>query len=30
MMMDDLDHKIRFALPFVGSVFIDLTANRIE
>ena len=28
--MDDLDHKIRLALPFVADVFIDITANRIE
>jgi hypothetical protein len=28
--MDDLDHKIRLALPFVADVFIDITANRTE
>ena len=28
--MDDLDHKIRLALPFVADVFIDITANRSE
>jgi divalent metal cation (Fe/Co/Zn/Cd) transporter len=28
--MDDLDHRIRMALPFVGDVFIDVTANRNE
>ena len=28
--MDDLDHKIRGALPFVADVFIDVTANRNE
>jgi divalent metal cation (Fe/Co/Zn/Cd) transporter len=28
--MDDLDHKIRVALPFVADVFIDITANRTE
>jgi cation diffusion facilitator family transporter len=27
---DDLDHKIRLALPFVADVFIDVTANRSE
>jgi divalent metal cation (Fe/Co/Zn/Cd) transporter len=26
--MDDLDHKIRRALPFVADVFIDVTANH--
>jgi divalent metal cation (Fe/Co/Zn/Cd) transporter len=26
--MDDLDHKIRRALPFVADVFIDVTAHR--
>jgi cation diffusion facilitator family transporter len=28
--MDDLDHKIRLALPFVADVFIDVTARRRE
>jgi cation diffusion facilitator family transporter len=28
--MDDLDHKIRLALPFVADVFIDITANPTE
>ncbi len=28
--MDELDHKIRLALPFVADVFIDVTANRTE
>ncbi len=28
--MDNLDHKIRLALPFVADVFIDITANRTE
>jgi cation diffusion facilitator family transporter len=28
--MDDLDHKIRLALPFVADVFIDVTARRSE
>jgi cation diffusion facilitator family transporter len=28
--MDDLDHKIRLALPFVADVFIDITASRTE
>jgi cation diffusion facilitator family transporter len=28
--MDDLDQKIRLALPFVADVFIDITANRTE
>ena len=26
--MDDLDGRIRLALPFVADVFIDVTANR--
>ena len=26
--MDDLDHKIRAALPFVADVFIDVTRSR--
>ena len=26
--MDDLDHKIRLALPFVADVFIDISANH--
>jgi hypothetical protein len=26
--MDDLDRKIRLALPVVADVFIDVTANR--
>jgi cation diffusion facilitator family transporter len=28
--MDDLDHRIRRALPFVADVFIDVTANRAQ
>jgi len=28
--MDDLDHRIRLALPFVADVFIDVTASRAE
>jgi divalent metal cation (Fe/Co/Zn/Cd) transporter len=28
--MDELDHKIRLALPFVADVFIDVTARRSE
>ena len=28
--MDDLDRRIRFALPIVADVFIDVTANRAE
>ncbi len=28
--MDQLDRKIRLALPFVADVFIDVTANRAE
>jgi divalent metal cation (Fe/Co/Zn/Cd) transporter len=28
--MDDLDHRIRLALPFVADVYIDVTANRAE
>jgi divalent metal cation (Fe/Co/Zn/Cd) transporter len=28
--MDDLDRKIRHALPFVADVFVDVTANREE
>ena len=28
--MDELDRKIRLALPFVADVFIDVTANRNE
>jgi cation diffusion facilitator family transporter len=28
--MDELDHKIRLALPFVADVFIDVTARRGE
>ncbi len=28
--MDDLDHKIRLALPLVADVFIDTTAHRTE
>jgi cation diffusion facilitator family transporter len=28
--IDDLDHKIRLALPFVAEVFIDITANHTE
>jgi divalent metal cation (Fe/Co/Zn/Cd) transporter len=28
--MDDLDHRIRQALPFVADVFIDVTAYRAE
>jgi cation diffusion facilitator family transporter len=28
--MDDLDRRIRLALPFVADVFIDITANRAE
>jgi uncharacterized membrane protein len=28
--MDDLDQKIRLALPFVADVFIDITASRTE
>ncbi len=28
--MDDLDRRIRLALPFVADVFIDVTANRTE
>ena len=28
--MDDLDHRIRAALPFVADVFIDVTAYRVE
>jgi cation diffusion facilitator family transporter len=28
--MDELDRKIRLALPFVADVFIDVTANRTE
>jgi cation diffusion facilitator family transporter len=28
--MDNLDHKIRLALPFVADVFIDVTANHAE
>ena len=28
--MDDLDHKIRLALPLVADVFIDVTASRAE
>jgi cation diffusion facilitator family transporter len=28
--MDELDRKIRLALPLVADVFIDVTANRIE
>ena len=26
--MDDLDHRIRAALPYVADVFIDVTAHR--
>jgi divalent metal cation (Fe/Co/Zn/Cd) transporter len=26
--MDDLDHRIRLALPYVADVFIDFTATR--
>lgn len=26
--MDDLDHRIRLALPFVADIFIDVTAHR--
>ena len=26
--MDDLDRRIRLALPFVADIFIDVTANR--
>ena len=28
--MDDLDHRIRLALPYVADVFIDVTAYRAE
>ena len=28
--MDELDHKIRLALPFVADVFIDVTGRRSE
>jgi hypothetical protein len=28
--MDDLDHRIRLALPFVADVYIDVTAYRAE
>ena len=28
--MDNLDHKIRLAFPFVADVFIDVTANHIQ
>jgi hypothetical protein len=28
--MDDLDRKIRTAMPVVADVFIDVTANRAE
>ena len=28
--MDDLDHRIRRALPFVADVFIDVTASRAD
>jgi len=28
--MDDLDHRIRQALPFVADVFIDVTARHVE
>jgi len=28
--MDELDHRIRLALPFVADVFIDITANHAE
>jgi cation diffusion facilitator family transporter len=28
--MDELDHKIRRALPFVADVFVDVTAHRTE
>ena len=27
--MDNLDHKIRDALPYVADVFIDVTATRV-
>jgi hypothetical protein len=26
--MDELDHKIRLALPFVAEVYLDVTAHR--
>jgi cation diffusion facilitator family transporter len=28
--MDDLDHRIRLAMPFVADVFVDVTANRAQ
>ena len=28
--MDDLDRRIRLALPFVADIFIDVTAHRAE
>ena len=28
--MDDLDHRIRAALPLVADVFIDVTSYRVE
>jgi divalent metal cation (Fe/Co/Zn/Cd) transporter len=28
--MDDLDHRIRHALPYVADVFIDITSHRTE
>jgi divalent metal cation (Fe/Co/Zn/Cd) transporter len=28
--MDELDHKIRAALPFIADVFMDVTAKRAE
>ncbi len=28
--MDDLDHRIRLAMPLVADVFVDVTANRAQ